>query len=230
MPTFYLVNPLARPNTVATANLQDDAVTLAKIAAGTQGGIVYFGAAGAPTELAAGTAGYVLTSGGAGADPSWTNAGVLTKIAETTLTGTSAAVEFASIATGYKTFMIKVAGNSASAGPSIYIMFNDDAGANQYKTEQAEISGAAIGCASSSMTQGVIADFTQSVAFQIFVDIGNFTAAAGQYKTWVSHGGGSTKGNICSGYWNNTANEISKITIQGPTFAIGSRFTLFGAA
>lgn len=60
--------------TVAEAQIADNAVTLAKVAHGTQGGIIYFGASGAPTELAAGTAGQLLRTGGAGANPSWSSA------------------------------------------------------------------------------------------------------------------------------------------------------------
>ena len=54
-----------------TANIADDAVTLAKQAAGTQGGTIYYGAAGAPTELAAGTSGKFLKTQGAAANPIW---------------------------------------------------------------------------------------------------------------------------------------------------------------
>ena len=59
------------PNAVTTAKIVDDAVTLAKQAAGTQGGTIYYGAAGAPTELAAGTSGKFLKTQGSGANPVW---------------------------------------------------------------------------------------------------------------------------------------------------------------
>ena len=58
-------------NAVTTAKIDDDAVTLAKQAAGTQGGTIYYGAAGAPTELAAGTSGKFLKTQGSGANPVW---------------------------------------------------------------------------------------------------------------------------------------------------------------
>ena len=51
--------------------IADNAVTLAKQADGTQGGIIYYGGSGAPTELAAGTSGYVLSTAGSGANPAW---------------------------------------------------------------------------------------------------------------------------------------------------------------
>ena len=58
-------------NAVTTAKIADDAVTLAKQAAGTQGGTIYYGAAGAPTGLAAGTSGKFLKTQGSGANPVW---------------------------------------------------------------------------------------------------------------------------------------------------------------
>jgi len=56
---------------ITTVKIPDNTVTLAKVAHGTQGGTIYYGASGAPTELAAGTAGQSLITAGAGANPSW---------------------------------------------------------------------------------------------------------------------------------------------------------------
>jgi hypothetical protein len=52
-----------------TAGLVDDAVTLAKMAAGTAGNLITYDASGNPAVVATGTAGQVLTSNGAGAAP-----------------------------------------------------------------------------------------------------------------------------------------------------------------
>jgi len=52
-----------------TAGLVDDAVTLAKMAAGTAGNLITYDASGNPAAVATGTAGQVLTSNGAGAAP-----------------------------------------------------------------------------------------------------------------------------------------------------------------
>ena len=60
---------------VTTAKILDNNVTLAKIADGTQGGTVYYGASGAPTELATRESGYFLKTQGAGANPVWAAAG-----------------------------------------------------------------------------------------------------------------------------------------------------------
>ena len=56
---------------VDTAHVADNQITLAKLSDGTQGGVLYYGASGAPTELAAGTDGYVLATNGGSANPAW---------------------------------------------------------------------------------------------------------------------------------------------------------------
>jgi len=54
-----------------TAGLVDDAVTLAKMAAGTAGNLITYDASGNPAAVATGTSGHVLTSNGAGAAPTF---------------------------------------------------------------------------------------------------------------------------------------------------------------
>ena len=56
---------------IDTAHIADNQVTLAKLSDGTQGGVLYYGASGAPTELAAGTSGYFLKTQGGSANPVW---------------------------------------------------------------------------------------------------------------------------------------------------------------
>ena len=60
---------------IDTAHIADNQVTLAKLSDGTQGGVLYYGASGAPTELAAGTSGYFLKTQGGSANPVWAAAG-----------------------------------------------------------------------------------------------------------------------------------------------------------
>ena len=85
---------------VATAEIQDDAITLAKMASGTDGNIISYDASGNPVAVATGSDGQVLTSTGAGSPPAFeTPAGggiVLqvvnaTSTAETVITDSSTA-------------------------------------------------------------------------------------------------------------------------------------------
>jgi len=56
---------------VATGQVADDAITLAKMAAGTAGNLITYDAAGDPAAVATGTATHVLTSNGPGAAPTF---------------------------------------------------------------------------------------------------------------------------------------------------------------
>ena len=62
---------------VATAKLADNAVTLAKLASGTDGNVISYDASGNPVAVATGTSGQVLTSAGAGAPPTFADAGTV---------------------------------------------------------------------------------------------------------------------------------------------------------
>ena len=55
--------------------IADNAVSLSKLADGTQGDILYYGASGAPALLGVGTSGQFLKTQGAGANPVWAAAG-----------------------------------------------------------------------------------------------------------------------------------------------------------
>jgi len=56
---------------VTTAKIANDAVTLAKMAVGTDGNLISYDTSGDPVAVATGTSGQVLTSAGAGAVPSF---------------------------------------------------------------------------------------------------------------------------------------------------------------
>ena len=64
----YLGSTPAR-GLVGTANIDDDAVTLAKIASGTDGELITWDASGNPAAVGAGTSGHFLKSQGAGSVP-----------------------------------------------------------------------------------------------------------------------------------------------------------------
>ena len=72
----------ALTGTIATAQIADDAVTLAKMAPGTDGNVISYDASGNPVAVATGSAGQVLTSAGAGAPPTFAAAGGVTATAE----------------------------------------------------------------------------------------------------------------------------------------------------
>lgn len=66
---------LATVSTVGTSEIDDDAVTIAKLAGATIGSILYWDASGNPQILAPGTNGQFLQTQGAGSIPIWSSAG-----------------------------------------------------------------------------------------------------------------------------------------------------------
>jgi len=77
------------PPTFATATVPDDAITLAKMAPGTDGNIISYDTSGNPVAVATGSSGQVLTSAGAGAVPSFQAAaggGKILQVVSDTLT------------------------------------------------------------------------------------------------------------------------------------------------
>ena len=65
---------------IITPGVTDDAVTLDKMAPGTDGNLITYDASGNPAAVATGTAGHVLTSAGAGAPPTFAAAGGITMV------------------------------------------------------------------------------------------------------------------------------------------------------
>jgi len=87
---------------VDTTGIADDAVTLAKVAAGTSGELPTWDAAGDPATVAVGTAAQVLTSNGAGAAPTFQDAGGgAWEFVSVSNPSGAATVEFTAFAAGY---------------------------------------------------------------------------------------------------------------------------------
>ncbi len=75
---------------VPTASIQDDAVTLAKMASGTDGNIISYDASGNPVAIVTGNDGQVLTSTGAGSPPAFEDASGGAWVIKTQATASSA--------------------------------------------------------------------------------------------------------------------------------------------
>ena len=70
----------ALSGTIGTSQIADDAITLAKMAPGTDGNIISYDASGNPVAVATGSAGQVLTSAGAGAPPTFAAGGKVLQV------------------------------------------------------------------------------------------------------------------------------------------------------
>ena len=87
---------------IVEANLADDAVTLAKMAAGTDGEILTYDASGNPVAVSVGTDGQVLTSTGAGSPPAFETAaaGGVAGISTSSTSGTQQTIDNNGICVG----------------------------------------------------------------------------------------------------------------------------------
>ena len=87
--------------TLPIARIADDAITLAKMASGTDGEIITYDASGNPATVSVGTSGHVLTSGGTGVAPTFQAAAgggkVLQVVQATSNTQTTTGTTYASI-------------------------------------------------------------------------------------------------------------------------------------
>ena len=71
MAIIKVITPSVTDANITTAKVTDNAITLAKMASGTDGNIISYDASGNPVAIATGSDGQVLTSAGAGAQPAF---------------------------------------------------------------------------------------------------------------------------------------------------------------
>ena len=71
MAIIKVITPSVTDANITTAKVTDNAITLAKMASGTDGNIISYDASGNPVAIATGSDGQVLTSTGAGSAPAF---------------------------------------------------------------------------------------------------------------------------------------------------------------
>ena len=112
-------------DSITTAKILDNNVTLAKLSDGTQGGTIYYGASGAPTELAAGTSGQFLQTAGAAANPIWASAAAgFSDVDATTATGSTTYT----VPTGITKLLVIITGGGGSGSSGIAATANGGGG------------------------------------------------------------------------------------------------------
>ena len=108
--------------TINTADVADDAITLAKMAPGTDGQITTYDASGNPSVVGPGTDGQVLTSTGAGSPPAFEAiaGGGYEFVSSTNVSGTS--IEWESL-TGNYDYRLQFRNVTLSADTILYMRF-----------------------------------------------------------------------------------------------------------
>jgi len=208
-------------NTVATAKIQNDAVGLAQMAAGTDGNIISFDSSGNPVYIATGNDGQVLTSAGAGAQPAFETltAGFTLGTEQATTSGTS--ITFGSIPSGTKMIIIMLEGVSFSGAGDLDLTIGTASGleTSGYTGGSALISGGGVVYETTKwpINGSNAADvFTGQIILALH-NSGNFTWSQ-SHSTWVrtdsycSAGGGSK----------DLSAELTQLSLSGGTFDAGS--------
>ena len=186
---------------VDTASIADNAVTLAKMASGTDGNIISYDASGNPVAVATGTAGQILTSAGAGAPPTFADAagGGLTSVAVSGTTPTldwSAGNVFTQTLSGNTTFSFS---NVPSGASSIELLLNNVGKTNDYlsmRNGTGEAVGDTIGAQkqphnitfNADGSKFYLSEFLDSLVYQFSLST-NYDISTASYDSKVSPNG-----------------------------------------
>ena len=237
-------------NTVSTAKIADNAITLAKLAGGTDGNIISYDASGDPVAIATGSDGQVLTSTGAGSPPAFeapAAGGSLVKLSATTFGTAAAAVVFNSslITSTYDNYKIFTSGLSSSADQSnLGILMSVDNGSNfathvgfreyaQINSGSADQTGALGNIAFIPLGSDEESDSTGSTNFEVTIYNVHDTAS---YKFvsalgTVKNANGNYYGYRVHGYIaSNTAVNYVKVYASGGQNLDKGTVTLYGIA
>ena len=176
---------------IPAALVSDNAITLAKLAGGTDGNIISFDASGDPVAIATGSDGQVLTSTGAGSPPAFESlsAGFTQGTEIATASGTS--ITFGSIPAGVDMIVMNFFGVSqASGGQTIRIQIGDAGGieTSGYLNTAAKIADQAIESATIRNTAGFSVGTVNYDAANILHGSVWFTLQDAAAFTWCFHG------------------------------------------
>jgi hypothetical protein len=198
-------------NTVTTAKVTDDAITLAKMAGGTDGNIISYDASGDPVAVATGSSGQVLTSAGAGAPPTfaaaagggaWNLIGTQEASSDATLTQTG----LSSTYDVYKIFLSTFV--PTTDGTGLFLFFGDSAGIDEsgndynYHFQNINTNSGTYGAGNS------LTDAYMKIA-------GNVGSSAGEGAGCEITIFCPSDGGLYATYFNNTAYTNATNTVQG---------------
>lgn len=167
---------------VTTDKIADDAVTLAKMASGTDGNLITYDASGNPAAVATGTLGNVLTSAGSGAPPTMSMPSTITS---DTSVGTGTAYNITGIPAGVRCVSILFEGVSTGGTSPILVQLGDSGGieTSGYVAESAHLTNGSVPGLQSSTAGFPVFSHAASHALSGILDLRLKDAAN---FTWVS--------------------------------------------
>jgi len=146
-------------------------------------------------------------------------------------TGTVASIDFSSIGSGYRHFLVILTPQVTVGADTLYVRFNGDSGANYNNIRTSYTSAAgSYGAEGTTGCRIGVASSSKPCSMQIF--IANFLTGDSLTKATHASGGqyNNNGGDAVSG-WTGT-NEINQITLvcAANNFAIGTQAVLMGLA
>jgi len=221
---------------VQAAEIDDDAITLAKMAAGTAGNILTYDASGDPAAVATGTANQVLTSNGAGAAPTFqaASAGALEKVETITVSGSAVtSVSFTGLDIDSDgLYEVRCEWLCGATGCYLYLYVNGDTTASNYNHQQIEANTTTVSAArtNSPIIANTDANDRATVDIIAMLDPSDYFRAITMSCEKVAV---STRLRYGSVVKSGTTANITQIDIYSTTASqieVGSRFTLFKRA
>ena len=243
----------ALTGTIATAQIADDAVTLQKMASGTDGNIISYDASGNPVAVATGSAGQVLTSAGAGAPPTFAAAagGAYEKLVTTSITsGAVSNITFDNtyITSTYRDYRIVCSDFEVSADSELRMTISDDNGSSfksgsnyryasrSFKSDDTTNNRAASGNTNFIITAdnmkdgGSPSDHTSSIIIDIFNPLNTNTCFSAAWRGFFTSATSLACGLYGGGFYNADASSsfnAVKLVLSSGNFELGS-YTLYG--
>jgi len=220
MAGFISGNATLSSGSVSTAALADNAVTLAKMAGGTDGNLIGIDASGDPAYIATGSDGEVLTSGGSGvaAVMEAAAAGGAWNLIGTSVASTSASLTITGLDSTYDTFAVALQDmRTATGNVTAYIRFGDSSGIDSggsdyvYHSRSLTQSGGAIDRASTGAGYIEICGGAN--------DVGNDAGEGAGWMLYISAPGDGTTWSMIHG----TGSAIDDSTIFNTFLVGGSR-------
>jgi len=243
----------ALSGTIATAQIADDAVTLAKMAPGTDGNVISYDASGNPVAVATGSAGQVLTSAGAGAPPTFADAGggAYEKLVTTSITsGAVSNIIFDNtyITSTYRDYRIVCSNFEVSADSELRMTISSDNGSSfksgsyyRYASRAFKSDATTNNRTDSGNTNFIItadnmkdggspSDRTSSIIIDIFDPLNTTTFFSAAWRGFFTSSSSLACGLYGGGFYNAGASQsfdAVKLVLSSGNFELGS-YTLYG--
>lgn len=234
-PAVIATSAQVSAGSIEESDLADDAVSLAKLKAGTDGELITWDASGNPAAVAAGTSGQVLKSNGAGAAPTFQDiAKDWEQLGETVLGSNASTISVAGFAARKDLRVVFHVVGLDGAGNNI-VRFNADSGA-KYGYNFYPLGGTARGADGGTGIQLPGDAGTQTAPCYCVMHIDNHAAGLRKMYSWEYAELSSTAANkpaisgIGQGVFNDTAAQITTVALiaSANNFLAGSRITVYG--